>query len=364
MTSTSRPPARGSENNGSGGSDGSGSGEDKVKGPTDKELEDAVNKLVEVAKKKAQEEADQARRSVEGKKSFEGDVLEYPYTREEVTKMIEDGAKEIKERFAAVYTPKPDDFDTMISRMQQVEAVLGAYEPSKNTTKETPVIGGGGDLELLRTSVSDMSDWQGKLKNAFVDNYLTPFPRITVTQGGLARFLRHQAEWMQAIYKRRRYDAKKTADQGVEAIEAIDDSKGSEAAIALAAIIGLATLLGPMGSSLAFGLGTSAVVAGTGIGAEFIEEDKEVPLGADTVQGVIDNVYKALEESDKTMVEEEGKVLDALKQIEGVVYPLVMGPDIDKGTELTPMRPAIVDTMDVEELKDGITVYDRHPGGS
>lgn len=364
MTSASKPPPRGSDNNGNGSGDGeSGNKDDKVKGPTDKELEAAVDKLVEAAKKKAKEEADIARRSVEGKMSFEGDRLEYPYTREEVNKMIEDGAKEIKDRYATIYTPNPDHFDTMISKMQAVEATLGAYTPSKNTTKDTPVIGGGGDLELLRTSVSDMSDWQGKLKNAFVDNYLTPFPRITATQGGLARFLRHQAEWMQAIYVRRRYDAKKLADQAVEAIEAVGDSKGSSAAIALAAIIGLATLLGPAGSSLAWALGTSAVVAGTGIGAEFIEDDKEVPLGADTVQGVVDNLFKALDESDKTMVEEEGKVLDALKQIEGVVYPLVMGPDIDKGTELTPMRPEITKVLDVDELRDGITVYDRHPGG-
>lgn len=359
---TSGKPGPKGNGDGTNGTDGTEMTGDLSRNPTDPELEAAVNKLIETAKNKAQDEADKARRAVERTGiTFEGDVAEYPYTPQEVTEMIEKGCEEIRERYKPIYTPNPEAFSDMIKNMQSVEATMGAYAPGADIDEDTEVIGGGGDLELLRTAVTDMGDWQGDLRDTFVDNYLTPFPRIIATQGGLARFLRQHAQLMRAIYARRRADAKYLAEEAVNAIEAIDDSKGHDLKIALAAIIGVATLVGA-GAGMAVALGSAAVIVGTDMGSNFVEEDKKVPLGADTVQGVVDNLFKALDESDKTMVEDEEKVMEALINIEGIAYPMVMGPESGKGTELVPMMPEITKVFDIEDLKDGITVYDRHPG--
>ncbi|GAA4921383.1 hypothetical protein LX16_4944 [Stackebrandtia albiflava] len=334
--------------------------------PDDEAIRDAVEKMLKAAKEKALDEATDS--------WIDGNGQGHHETPSDETKQrIDEEMESLRKRFEDVLTPHPDDFDSVIGTTKRVEGALGVFAASKDLDENSDRIGGDADFGLIDTAKGEIqNDWDGRLRNELVDNYLTPlYPNIIATQGSLARYLRQHAEIMQMIYVRRRRDAKKIAEDAVAAFEAINDSKGSDLKILLSVISGLiglgAAVAGPFASGvagpLAIGLSSAAWSAGNVIGGNFIPDDKkDVPLGADTVHGVVDNVYKALDESDKTMQDEEDEVLTSLQNVEQVVYPLVMGSnaELDKGNDLVPMRPEILDVSDPEELRDGITVY----GGS
>lgn len=329
--------------------------------PTDDEIREAVEKLKEAAKKKALDEATDS--------WIDGNGQGHHETPSDETKeRIDEELAALEKHFEDKLSPKPDDFDFLIDTTKKVEGSLGVFAAAKDLGKNSDRIGGNADFGLVDTAKGEIQkDWDGKLRNQLIDNYLTPlYPNIIATQGGVARFLRQHAELMKRIYQRRRSDAKKIAEQGVTAIEAITDSKGSDLKILLSVVGGLiglgAAMAGPFAAPiagpLAIGLSSAAWSAGSAIGGNFIPADKDpVPLGADTVEGVVDNIYKALADSDKTMQDEEDELLEALQAVEGVMYPMTMGSDLDKGNDLSPMRPDIADTSDVEDLKDGMTVY-------
>lgn len=329
----------------------------------DETIRESVEKLLEAAKEKALDEAND--RWIDGN----GQGHHNPPS-DATKKRIDEELESLKERFEDILSPRPKDFDELIKTMKKVEGDLGVFEASKDLDENSDRIGGNADFGLADTAKGEIQkDWDGRFRNELIDKFFTPFyPNIIATQGGVARFLRQHAELMKMIYIRRRHDAKKTADDGVTAIEAINDSKGSDLKLLLSIVgglIGLGTAMaGPFASGiagpLAMGLSSAAWSAGNAVGGNFIKDDKEVPLGADTVQGVVENIYKALKTSDETMQDEEDALLKSLKAIEVKIYPLVMGSneDLFKGNDLIPMKPAITQVgLKPEELRDGITVY-------
>ncbi|MFD0559991.1 hypothetical protein FB566_3972 [Stackebrandtia endophytica] len=331
--------------------------------PNDDEIRAAVEKLLEAAEEKALKQAD--------KKWIDGNGQGHHEPPSEATKtMIKEECEALKERFEDILTPHPKSFDDLIKTAKKVEMALGVFAVDKQLDENSDRIGGDADFGLIDTAKGEIQkDWDGALRNELVEKYLTPlYPNIIATQGSLARYLREHAEIMKRIYERRRRDAKKIAEQGTEAVEAITDSKGSDLKLFLSIIgglIGLGTAVaGPFASGvagpLAMGLSSASYSAASAIGGNFIPDDKkEVPLGADTVREVFENIYEALKQSDGTMRDEEDEVLKSLQHVEVAVYPLVMGTNaqLEKGTDLAPMWPKIHKTLDVEELTDGFTVY-------
>lgn len=331
--------------------------------PNDDEIRASVEKLLEAAEKKALEQAD--------RKWIDGNGQGHHEPPSEATKtMIKEECEALKERFEDILTPHPKNFDDLIKTTKKVEMALGVFAVDKQLDENSDRIGGDADFGLIDTAKGEIQkDWDGALRNELVEKYLTPlYPNIIATQGSLARYLREHAEIMKRIYERRRRDAKKIAEQGTEAVEAITDSKGSDLKLILSIVgglIGLGTAVaGPFASGiagpLAMGLSSASFSAANAIGGNFIPDDKkEVPLGADTVREVFENIYEALKKSDETMQDEEGEVLTSLQHVEVAVYPLVMGTNaqLEKGTDLVPMWPKIHRTLDVDELTDGFTVY-------
>ena len=336
--------------------------------PNDDEIRSSVDKLLEAAEDKALEQSN--KRWIDGN----GQGHHEPPS-DARKKQIKEECEALKERFEEILTPHPKNFDDLIKTTKKVESALGVFAVDKDLDTNSDRIGGDADFGLVDTAKGDIQqNWDGALRNELVEKYLTPlYPNIIATQGSLARYLREHAEIMKRIYERRRRDAKKIAEQGTEAIEAINDSKGSDLKLVLSiigALVGFgAAVAGPFASGvagpLAIGLSSASWSAANAIGGNFIADDKkEVPLGADTVREVVENIYEALKKSDETMQDEEGEVLESLQHIEVAIYPMTMGSneELEKGSDLAPMWPKLHDLLSVDELRKGLTVY-GDPGG-
>ncbi|MGH8879034.1 MAG: hypothetical protein ACRD0P_17115 [Stackebrandtia sp.] len=319
--------------------------------PSDDDIMDTVDQFIKVAREKALDEARKAHPPGKAGKS----------PTDEQAEKIETGVEAVKTRFKELLTPHPDDFDTMIETMRTVESVFGTHAAAEDLGAGPKALGGSEDLAMLDTAKSLLQNWDGELKNGLVDNYLAPmYPAMTCTQGNLARFLRQSGELMRKVYVRRRTDAKKVAEDSITAIEAIDDCKGGDFTAVLRAVLGtpvgdLASVMSG-GAALTSTLTSTAAGMGSAMDGEFIQGDKELPLGGDTVEAVVYNMYDVLNESDKTMKDEETAIIKAIRAIEELTYPMVLGSKAGKGNELVPPRPGIVNASQ-SEVADGLTVY-------
>ena len=336
--------------------------------PTDEDIRDAVKELVKAAYDKAIEQATEQWTDPGGggHRNTPSDEQKENYRKQ---------GEELKQRFEEILSPKPEDFETLISIMNAVQGSLGAYEATKDTSSDPVRIAGDDGFEQASTAMVELTGWGGELRNQFLDNYLVPlFPGIVSTQGNVARFLSQHARLMKRVYERRRRDAKKIAEQGQVAIEAIVESKGSDLKLFLSIIGGLvgfaSAAVGPFigtAGSLGVGLSSAAVSAASAIGGNFIPADGDpVPLGADTVKEVVDNIYEALKKNDEIMREEEAEILESLQLLEGVIYPMVGGSDalVKAGSDLVPMQPKIFTVTDPKDLREGVTAYDGGPAYS
>lgn len=335
--------------------------------PTNTDLDIAIDALMETARSKAESE-------IRSDKAFDfegnplnGSVNEYD------EEQIQEALDNLRARFDLTYTPHPNEFNTLIEAMSDVENAMGINigDPddldqnlSKDERDSIKGKSGTDDLKAIDTAADEIGEhWDGQLRNNLVDN-LDKMSSIAGNQGALAQFLRLQAELMQKVYARRRTDAKKIAEEGKSAIEAIKDCKGDDLAILLAVVIAIGTvgtggavLLPTTAGIVATLAGSSAIIGGT-LGGPFLPEDTETPLGADTVEGVFDNIYQALNDSDKTMEDEEAEIMKALTEIESLVAP-TLGESAYHGTAMVPAWPDMAKVSDPDEMRDKFTSWPK-----
>lgn len=309
---------------------------------TDEDITDAAEKFIDAMWKRAEDQFQQSR--PQGKDRVD------PFAEEKWAK-IEEGLEEaqdaIRKRFKDLLTPRPSAFKPLIEKTQAVAMALGTadaseYEEGDKVTR----LGGNDDFAFTTAAISYLSHWRGDLKYTLVEDYLTPFPGIMATQGSLAKVLRNSARLLQFIFERRRSDAKQLADKATVAVESAGDSAGG-VAFMLLGILGAAI---PVAGTITSGVIGAMASTASAIGGEFAGEEEEVPLSAGTVQGVVDNLFKALDESDETMREDEEKVLDLLQSLEVFVSPLAAYPDDTKSSELIPLTPEVPFGPEVAEV--------------
>lgn len=268
-----------------------------------------------------------------------------PPTDEEIREQLE----WVVGRFREFLSPCPRDFDQLIAKVKKIEAAFGA-------DADVP---GGTAAGVLADSTRQLGGWDGELAKNLTENFLRPMPVIAANQGKLASYLRDHAEKMQSVYECGRQNALTIAKRGIEALDAITICRSTDLMIALAALIAAKPLPGPVltaATSMVVQLTNAGVVAGSDIGGPFAEQDDKLPIGGDTVEQVMDHVWDALNTSRKRIFEEEGYLMDALKQTERAVLPAASGRT-DNGTALLPMRPKISGATD-EEITKGL----RHRG--
>ncbi|ADD43968.1 hypothetical protein [Stackebrandtia nassauensis] len=301
---------------------------------TDTEIKDAAEKVRETAVSKGKSERDKA----------EGDytimnpdsMIRPDFASDEE---IEEQAKWIPGRFEPYITPNPLDIETLVKRADTIATVFNC---SGNNLTDSR-LSGAYEIAMTRSD-----EWEGKAGENF-EKYMASLPTIMGNHGKVANMLQIEAQKMIELYKNRRKGAKDIADQAVKAIEAIDDSKGEGLEFLLAVIITIGTFVGLGGGGLA--IVGAGVASGATLGGPFLPDDKEeLPLGADTIEEVLENMKKALDELDKSITEQEDTLIDAMKFNESEIRPHI-SDDFGKETLLLPMRPELAGA-DVKTIKE------------
>lgn len=314
---------------------------------TGTQITDAAKEVVEVARKKATIEAQKDKKQKGGFGPNLGPGLSQELTEKELA-AIEEGVDWILERYESYLTPAPDDFDLLI---EKVNIVAGAFGKSKDEFAET-------DLGMITIAQDYVGEWEGALADNFNENFLSKMPGIMENQGLVAKLLHDQAVKTKSVYVTRRENVLEIAEETVTAIEAINDSKGTELGILLAAIIAAGTFM-TLGTGT-FALVGAAAIAGSTLGGPFAPGEKEkVPLGADTVEGVINNMRDALDKLDKNVGDEENTLIEAMERTDLTVYPEVYGQEENrKATHLLPIKPNLVGASQTD-IKSGLIQFEK-----
>ncbi|MFD0560152.1 hypothetical protein FB566_4146 [Stackebrandtia endophytica] len=311
---------------------------------TDTEITEAAKEVVDAARKKVTAEAAQ-RKKGGGFGSNLGPGLSEQLTDADRA-AIEEGLSWIVERFETYHTPHPKEFDLLIEKMDIVAAAFGKSDKGFAET----------DLGMITVAQEYVSEWDGALATNFSENFLSKMPIVMENQGLLARLLHNEMLKTKAMYETRRKNAVDIANDAVKAIEAINESKGIGLKVALAVIISVGTFM-TLGTGT-FAMVGAAAVSGATIGGPFIPEDKEkVPLGADTVEEVLDNLREALKKLDEKVDEQENTLIEAMERTDLMVYPEVYGQDKnEKATHMLPIKPRLMGASQ-SEIESGLVQF-------
>ena len=204
-----------------------------------------------------------------------------------------------------------------------IKALEGLTESMRTAEKAFE----GGGLGWIDTAKGYMGDggWDGALSTNFVNNFLTPMSgpqSIPDNQLKIATVLRQQMEANEAIFAATRTDALNLAKRTITALEAVGDKSGDDTALGLAvagAVISVAGVaLAPVtgGMSIAAGLAVNLTIetvkGAIAVGDKFVPKDGDIPIGADTVNGVIRNMADAMTKMYETISTEEDKIVATL----------------------------------------------------
>lgn len=300
---------------------------------SDDELTAAAEAVFEAALDKAKSERDFAESSYGFYDPRRVNRPDFPSDEE-----IQEQLEWIPGRFEPYLTPDSRDVEYLVNEMGGVATVFNA---PGNELVDADLSTAYGIVEERATG------WEGAAGENFA-TYVASLPAIMANHGRVANMLQIEAQKMVELYKTRRKSAKDIADQTVQAIEAINDSNGAFLEALLAVVIVGGTMVGLGGGGLA--IAGAAVASGATMGGPFLPEEKEpLPLGADTVAEVLDNMKKALDELDISLDEQEDILIDAMQYNESVIRPEI-SDEFGRETLLLPMRPELAGA-DITSIK-------------
>lgn len=251
--------------------------------------------------------------------------------------------------FKDFLSPHPRDFDDPIEKLGGIQTAFGGSDQHLEN----------GELGMIAVAKDNMSKWEGDLATNFVENFAMPLEKIAVNQGKVVGWLQLHLQYMKSIYQRGRQDAEDIAKQGTEAIDAISDSRGAESlTVLLAAWIAAGTVAGPVLGALKAAIGVqllnASVVGGAVMAGPFTKDGPPLPMGADTVQEVMDNVRSALQEARKRITEDEKKLTEVIEKNFALILPSVLNVPADS-TALVPMEPGIA-SVKADSISDGLFI--------
>lgn len=243
-----------------------------------------------------------------------------------------DDIDEVRGYFDKFFDPQPADFDALIDRMTTIEENLGVSED----------VGGDTRLESIDTAKNAVQHWHGRFATNLAEHYLAPLEQIRVNHGRVAACLRGNAEALREVYANGRRNAVQTARNGAVAAEAVTVSKGADLAVFYQVALGLVPFVTPMlPATIGVQLATAAITTGLSAAKTTLPEETEVPLGADTLEGVLDNVRTALDRAWKIRRDDEDRARDAIRDSEATVREQLSKPGSTKAP-MVPDRPDIV----------------------
>lgn len=302
----------------------------KIEYVSDSDITDAADAVVEAAFVKAKEMQD----TITGY-PFPSDSTGLgmgPLSDEKIRELLE----WIPGRFERYLTPDPAVFDYTIAQVGKVANEFGTTGSGLRNS----------DRGAFFTAKHNAGLWKGNMAEKFNANFLGPIEGIMENHGRVATLLHNEIEKTKAVYLNRRKTAKEVADKTVEAIEAIALDGGITVMLAFLISAGTVLTLGGGGFAVA---GAALIIGGT-IGGPLIPGDGEsVPLSADSVGGVLDNMRAALDSLDESIKGETDTLNEAMKETDKSVYPEVFDAD-GQETKMLPMRPNLLDASP-EQIK-------------
>lgn len=141
--------------------------------------------------------------------------------------------------------------------------------------------------------------WQGEAAHSFRNNFLKDIPSTIRNQTALATVLRDTATANAGLLLAARKDSQELALKAKEILDAFDPGGGVDVATGFAVVAAAATIAAgiatiPTGGGAPLAAAGFTILAGIGSAAS-LAADKHEPmsLGADTVDGILDNIYQA-----------------------------------------------------------------------
>ncbi|HZE37756.1 MAG TPA: hypothetical protein VE172_03005 [Stackebrandtia sp.] len=284
---------------------------------------------------------------------------------------FEDDAEWVVGRFKELMGPSPGaDFDAKADACKKMVSMLGVAGDFKRDVQAEFVTG---DLDDIDNAMDHMNKWDGALANSFANDYLGKFKTIAGNQGIVMAILANDMIAMRNILAERRRSLKRTGDNAVTALEAIDGLSGSDLTVALSvlsAFLGIVTAgLGAVGS-VAVDVGGAVVSGGVSLGSAQVPDDKEMPLGSDDPSGVLDKLKSALDELENEIQDKQDALNKSLWDTRDVVAKIVLASSSGNSdaygsgqgspnTELVPGTPKldIVATTEPGKLDDGLVQF-------
>jgi hypothetical protein len=237
--------------------------------------------------------------------------------------------------------PDPSGFDGPMQTMTATVAKL-CNLPSKGG----PPAGGGEVQKAYDFANTKIGQWHSDAARTFQANFLVKIPDAAGGQANIAWSLRNALELDQALYVQGRIDLRDIAQKTVDALNAINGSGGSGSIVGLAAASAVLTVVAGGLTPLT---GGASLVAAATIGAGLTAAGSTYestraggnggPLGADTVDGVLGNMTKAVSKSVvKAISDGEQEIVKGLSG----AYNQLTGT---ARNDIVPPKPAVLDVV-------------------
>lgn len=202
----------------------------------------------------------------------------------------------------------PVDFSMLAGAMDPVLKGLGIAHKRDGVlypAEATVLVG-------IRGADSCFDSWQGKAKKNFTD-FSASWETGLSNQGNLAVALQDAMVGTSKIFETARADILDIAEKTVTALQAVgcgaDDVKVTFTIAS--ALAGVASVAFPPGGAV---IALVSISAGAGAVSNLAPDRKEIPLGASTAKGVIDNMDDAMRTLARWIDAQEQAVVEMLKQ--------------------------------------------------
>lgn len=274
----------------------------------------------------------------------------------------------IPDRFRHFLWPYPWDFTEKLDAADEIAAMLG-------TSLEEGDFVDGQVVANIDSAILGMSEWEGRLTENFLSNYLEPMSsHIAKNQGNLTLVLHDSLQAMRDIYVEGRVSL---MDIGKNAVTALDNANGATANVAdikavlsvISGAFGIAAVaLGSTAAGAAANVAAVAVASSFAIAGEYLPEDSEpLPLEADYPEDVLTKISDALDQLESDIAAKEDELIKVISDgvqevntiaLDGVYDTMVVMIEggAAPGTILVPPVPELTTTAldNRDELTKGI----------
>lgn len=199
--------------------------------------------------------------------------------------------------------------------------------------------------EKMDTVKGDLRDWQGTAAEAFVDNYLTPFPKTVTNQVEIVVELHAAIQASKEILDRSRKDAITVADNTIAALnramEIEDKNDDGRALTIIGAVLAVAAAIPTAGTSVGlFALGMGLAAGAAGIAAA---EVGTRPITGTDPNTILEQMNDQLSSLDSGMTQEEDILAKVLHKDADIIDA--------KMDKILPARPEIADNPGSKEFQ-------------